>query len=104
MISLSVLAARDTVVVGIGSNFGWPSKATSGAFTAFFVTVAVCLICASSTASADCDVPGTDARTRERECSSGIFLKSAGSVGVANVQGPVKSGAVNQRPDTRKYR
>src|SRR3954470_21555705 len=99
MISLSVLAARDTVVVGIGSNFGWPSNATSGAFTDFLVTVAVCLICASRTASAACDEPGTDARTRERGCSSGIFWKSPGSDGVANVHGPAKSGAVNQRPD-----
>src|SRR4051812_45972890 len=102
MISLSVLAGGDTVVAGIGSNFGWPSNATSGALIDFLVTVAVCLICASSTASAACDVPGTDARTRERACSSGIFLKSSGSVGVANVHGPVKSGALNQRPDTRK--
>ena len=54
-------------------------------------------------ASAACVVPGTDARTRDRSCSSGICLKAAGSVGVANVHGPVKSGAENHRPATRKY-
>ena len=37
-------------------------------------------ICASSTASAACVVPGTDASTRDRGCSSGIFLNSSGSV------------------------
>ena len=46
-------------------------------------------------------VPGTEARTLERSCSSGIFRKSAGSDSVANVHGPVKSGAENQRPATR---
>ena len=67
------------------------------------LTRAVCGILASSTASAACVVPGTDASTRDRACSSGIFLKSSGRVGVANVHGPVKSGAENQRPETRKY-
>src|SRR5436190_1952841 len=57
---------------------------------------------ASRTASAACGVPGTDASTADRTCSSGIFLNSSGSVGVANVHGPVKSGAENQRPATRK--
>ena len=50
-----------------------------------------------------CCVPGTEARTRERGWPTGTFLKSSGSVGVANVHGPLKSGAENQRPDTRKY-
>jgi hypothetical protein len=67
------------------------------------LTRAVCGTWARSTASAACCVPGTEARTRERGCSSGIFWKSSGSFGVANVHGPVKSAAVNQRPDTRKY-
>src|SRR4030095_7306186 len=58
---------------------------------------------ASSTASAACVVPGTDASTRDRACSSGILLKSAGRLGEANVHGPPKSGAENQRPDVRKY-
>ena len=49
-----------------------------------------------------CVVPGTDARTRDRSCSRGICLKSSGRFGVANVQGPVKSGAENHRPATRK--
>ena len=62
---------------------------------------AVCGTCASSTASAACCVPGTDASTRERGCSSGIFWKSSGSVGEANVHGPVKPGDENQRPETR---
>ena len=66
-------------------------------------TVAVSGICASSTASAASGVPGTDASTRERGCSSGIFLKSSGSVSDANVHGPPKSGAENQRPAMRKY-
>ena len=35
-------------------------------------------------------VPGTEASTRDRWCASGIFLKSSGSVGVANVHGPVE--------------
>ena len=48
-----------------------------------------------------CGVPGTDASTRDRGCSSGIFLKSSGRFGVANVQGPLKLGAENQRPATR---
>src|SRR5688572_15851844 len=99
--SLSVFAARDTVVGTIASNCGSPWYDTSGAFTVFLLTRAVCGTCASSTASAACTVPGTDASTRDRSCSSGIFAKSAGSDGVANVHGPVNPGALNQRPDTR---
>ena len=99
--SLSVFTARCTVVVSIGVNSASPWNATSGAFSSFLLTRAVCGTCASSTASAARSVPGTDASTRERGCSSGIFLKSAGSDGVANVHGPVKSGAENQRPATR---
>ena len=101
MMSLSVLTARATVVVGIGWNSGVPLYCTSGAFRSV-LTVAVCGICASSTASAACVVPGTDASTRERGWLSGIFLKSGGRFSVANVQGPLKSGAVNQRPEIRK--
>ena len=56
----------------------------------------------ASTASVACGVPGTDASTRERGCSTGIFLKSSGSDGVANVHGPSRLGALNQRPATRK--
>ena len=99
--SLSVLTARWTVVFSIGWNSGSPWNATSGAFVSFLFTRAVCGICASSTASAAWSVPGTDASTRERSCSSGMVVKSAGSDGVANVHGPVKSGAENQRPATR---
>src|SRR4029079_10638606 len=101
--SLSVFTARVTVVFSIGWKLGSPWNATSGACTSVRFTRAVCGICAISTASAACEVPGTDASTRERLCSSGIFLKSAGSVGVAKVHGPVKSGAENQRPATREY-
>ena len=46
---------------------------------------------------------GTEASTRDRGCSSEIFLKSSGRFSVANVQGPVNPGDVNQRPVTRKY-
>ena len=80
-----------------------PGTRTSGAFTCFLSTRAVCGICASRTASAASSVPGTEASTRDRSCESGIFLKSSGRFGVANVHGPSKAGAVNQRPETRKY-
>ena len=94
-----MFTARCTVVLSIGTNSGVsPWNATSGAFTSFRLTRAVCGICARRMASAAASVPGTDASTRERLCSSEIFLKSAGSEGVANVHGPVKSGAENQRP------
>ena len=46
-------------------------------------------------------VPGTEASTRERGCSTGMRAKSGGSDGVANVQGPLSCDAVNQRPATR---
>src|SRR5579872_2240245 len=103
MMSLSVFAARATLVFSIGWNCGSPEYATSGAFTVFLSMRAVCGTCASRTASAACCVPGTDASTRERGCATGIFLKSSGRLGVANVHGPLKSGAVNHRPATRKY-
>jgi hypothetical protein len=74
---------------------------TSGALTFFLLTRAVCGTCASSTASAACGVPGTDASTRERGCSREMRWKSPGSVVVANVHGPVNPGEVNQRPATR---
>jgi hypothetical protein len=45
------------------------------------VDASVCGTCASSTASAACCVPGTEASTRERGCSSGIFWNSAGMLG-----------------------
>src|SRR5262245_31532660 len=99
--SLSVFTARATVVDSIGWNSGAPEYVTSGALTSLLLTRAVCGTWASSTASAAWTVPGTDASTRDRSCSRGIFLKSAGSEGVANVQGPVNPGALNQRPDTR---
>ena len=103
MMSLSVLTARATRRrldrLELRLRPGTRPRAPSAAF---LFTRAVCGTCASSTASAACGVPGTEASTRERGCSSGIFLKSAGSVGVANVHGPVKSGAENQRPATRK--
>jgi len=57
---------------------------------------------ASNTASVACGVPGTDARTLERGCSTEICLKSAGKDGVANVHGPSSVAALNQRPATRK--
>ncbi len=102
MMSLSVLTARETVVVSIGSNLGVPpSYDTSGAFSVFLSTRAVCGMLASSTASAAFGEPGTEASTRERSCSSGIFLKSSGRLNDANVHGPVKSGAENHRPATR---
>src|SRR5512142_1480006 len=103
MTSLSVFTAYCSDVLSIGLNDGSPWYATSGALISFLLTRAVCGTCARSTASAACCVPGTDASTRDRGCSSGIFWKSAGSFGVANVHGPVKSGAENQRPATRKY-
>src|SRR2546427_127236 len=65
-------------------------------------TLADCGICESSTASSACLVPGTDASMRDRGCVTGIRLKSSGRFGVANVHGPEKSGAENQRPATRK--
>ena len=100
--SLSVLTARWTDVFSIGWNSGGPPwYATSGA-ASVLLTRAVCGTCASRIASAACVVPGTDARTRDRSCSSGICLNSAGRFSVANVHGPVKSGAENQRPDIRK--
>ena len=103
MMSLSVFAARCRFVFSIGWNCGMPpSYATSGALICFLFTVAICGICASSTASAAWSVPGTDASTRDRSCDSGICLNSAGSDSVANVHGPVKSGALNQRPEIRK--
>ena len=102
MMLLSVLTARSTLVFSTFSNLGAPPMyATSGAFSVFLFTRAVCGTCAMRTPSAACCVPGTEARTRERGCSRGIFLKSSGKVGVANVQGPVNPGALNQRPDTR---
>ena len=101
MMLLSVLTARSTFVFSTFSNLGSPRYATSGAFRVFLFTRAVCGTCAISTPSAACCVPGTEARTLERGCSSGIFLKSSGSLGVAKDQGPVNPGALNQRPATR---
>ena len=103
MMSLSVLTARETVVCSIGWNCGSPWYCTSGAFTCFLSTRAVCGICASRTASAASSVPGTEASTRDRSCESGIFLKSSGRVGRRERPRPVEAGAVNQRPETRKY-
>src|SRR6187455_2511785 len=103
MMSLSVFTARESDVFSIGSNLGSPWYATSGALISFLFTRAVCGTLASRTASAACGVPGTDASTRDRGCSREIFLKSSGRARDANVHGPEKFGAVNHRPDTRKY-
>ena len=93
MMLLSVLTARSTLVFSIFSNFGLAlvrrprapsapscSRARSGgpARAARPPPPAAC--------------PGTDASTRERGCSSGIFWKSAGRLGRGERPGPVKSG------------
>ena len=92
MMSLSVLTARETVVVldrlelriALVVDLGRlhrpscsraPSAASAPA--------------APPRPPATCPAP--TASTRERGCSSGIFLKSSGSVGVANVHGPVEA-------------
>src|SRR5262245_55651976 len=98
--SLSVFTARAIGVPAIRRKTGGPSYATAGAFS-FLLTRTEYRARATRAASAACGVPGTDANTRDRGWSSGIFVKSSGSRRVANVHGPVKSGAANQRPDTR---
>ena len=99
--SLSVLTARCTVVFSIGWNSGAALIGDFGRLHRLADARRLRNLREHDGLGA-CGVPGTDARTRERSCSSGICLKSAGRFGVANVQGPVKSGAENHRPATRK--
>ena len=46
-------------------------------------------------------VPGTEVRTKPRGPFAGMSAKSAGSLSVANDQGPSRPGALNQRPEAR---
>src|SRR5262245_13416992 len=75
----------------VGVNFG---PLTRG-------TVAVCGIVLAITASCASGVPATDGSTAPASEVFGILEKSAGRALLAtNVHGPLKPGAVNQRPDS----
>jgi hypothetical protein len=101
--SLSVFTARSTPCDPLyGLELRGALIRDSGAFSSFLLTRAVRGTIASSTASVACGVPGMDASTRERGCSTGMRLKSSGNDGVANVHGPSRLALLNQRPATRK--
>ena len=73
-----------------------------GLICAVRCTVAVWGIEFATTAAWACLVPGTDALTFSIGLSSGMFLKSGGRLATGTyVQGPVVSGALNQRPAIR---
>lgn len=58
-------------------------------------------ICAINTASFASDVPGTEARIALAGLDNGIFAKSLGRFSDAKVHGPVRLGALKQRPAAR---
>src|SRR3954453_5204831 len=94
-----VLLAYSCAVPLIGSNFGSPAYSTLTFDAAVFaLTVIVVGTCANKTASFASSVPGTVASIAEAGLLGGIFAKSAGRFGVAYVQGPCKSEALNHRP------
>ncbi len=82
LITLScVFVAYCSFVFSIGLNCGGPSYATLAfASASARFTVTVVGICASITASDASIVPGTDASTLPFGESSGIFMKSGGSL------------------------
>jgi hypothetical protein len=65
-------------------------------------SVACCGTCASISASCACGVPGTETSTKPRGPFAGMRAKSGGRLAVANVHGPSRLAAANQRPEVRK--
>src|SRR5512132_1604369 len=89
----------ESVVPGIETTFGGPSKFGVNFGPFLSGTVAVCGIEFAITASCACGVPATVGSTAPASDCGGIFAKSAGSASAgANVHGPVRLAALNQRP------
>src|SRR5205807_7120585 len=94
-----VFVAYDIDVPLIGSNLGSPPYSTlTLACASAGLTVIAVGTCASKTASFASSVPGTEASIAEAGLLGGILAKSAGRSGVAYVQGPCRSEALNHRP------
>src|SRR5215207_7609118 len=99
MTGTDALIARATCVPGSSTNCGGPSYFALNVGPPLRGTVAVCGICASTTALRACGVPGTAASTAPASDVGGMRAKSAGNASAATyVQGPSMDGARNQRP------
>src|SRR5262247_2164221 len=99
MIGIDELLMYWSAVPAIGAYCGAPSKLGMNFGPFLSGTVAVCGIEFSITASCACGVPATVGSTAPASDCGGIFAKSAGSALLATkVHGPLRLGAVNQRP------
>ena len=82
-----------------GAHCGAPSREGVNCGPLTRLTVAVCGIEFSITASCACGVPATVGSTAAARVPGGMRAKSAGSaLAATKVQGPPRPGAVNQRP------
>src|SRR5258708_1398533 len=102
MIGSDEFCTCENAVPGIGTTFGGPSKFGVNLGPFLSGTVAVCGMELAITASCACGVPATVGSTAPASDCGGIFAKSAGSASAAaNVHGPVRLAALNQRPASR---